>query len=55
MPKQYNKRLIDLFTKYASSIGWMLFGHLHTDTFRVLKVFILCLLRAMVEIRNKDF
>uniref|UniRef100_A0A914KVI5 Uncharacterized protein n=1 Tax=Meloidogyne incognita TaxID=6306 RepID=A0A914KVI5_MELIC len=37
MPKQYNKRLIDLFTKYADSIGFMLFGHLHTDTFRILK------------------
>uniref|UniRef100_A0A914KT34 Sphingomyelin phosphodiesterase n=1 Tax=Meloidogyne incognita TaxID=6306 RepID=A0A914KT34_MELIC len=37
MPKQYNKRLTDLFTKYADSIGFMLFGHLHTDTFRILK------------------
>ncbi|KAL7070695.1 hypothetical protein ACQ4LE_009809 [Meloidogyne hapla] len=37
MPKQYNRKLIDLFTKYADSIGFMLFGHLHTDTFRVLK------------------
>jgi len=40
MPKQYNKRLIDLFTEYADSIGFMLFGHLHTDTFRILKVFV---------------
>ena len=39
MPKKYNRRLIDLFTRYASSIGWMLFGHLHIDTFRILKVF----------------
>ncbi|CAK5049160.1 unnamed protein product [Meloidogyne enterolobii] len=37
MEPRYNKRLIDLFTEYADSIGFMLFAHLHTDTFRILK------------------
>ena len=37
MPKKYNKRFVNLFVEYAPWIRWMLFGHLHTDTFRVLK------------------
>ncbi|KAL3076336.1 hypothetical protein niasHS_013607 [Heterodera schachtii] len=37
MSGRYNQRLYVLFVKYAPWIGWMLFGHLHTDTFRIIK------------------
>lgn len=37
MPRKYNQRLVELLVQYAPNIRWMLFGHLHTDTFRILK------------------
>jgi sphingomyelin phosphodiesterase acid-like 3 len=37
MVPQYNKRFLDITVKYASTIGWMIFGHHHTDTFHLVK------------------
>ncbi|GMS80723.1 hypothetical protein PENTCL1PPCAC_2898, partial [Pristionchus entomophagus] len=34
---EYNKRFLDITQKYASHIGWMIFGHHHTDTFHVVR------------------
>ena len=37
MSPEYNKRLLDITVKYASTIKWMIFGHHHTDTFHIVK------------------
>uniref|UniRef100_A0A914GRX9 Calcineurin-like phosphoesterase domain-containing protein n=1 Tax=Globodera rostochiensis TaxID=31243 RepID=A0A914GRX9_GLORO len=37
MSRRYNRRLYEIFVAYSPWIRWMLFGHLHTDTFRILK------------------
>ncbi|PAV56495.1 hypothetical protein WR25_00206 [Diploscapter pachys] len=34
---QYNAKFIDLIRNYSSQIGWMIFGHHHTDTFHLVK------------------
>nr|pir hypothetical protein ZK856.3 - Caenorhabditis elegans [Caenorhabditis elegans] len=34
---EYNERFLDLTVRYANSIGWMIFGHHHTDTFHLIK------------------
>ncbi|GMT11342.1 hypothetical protein PFISCL1PPCAC_2639, partial [Pristionchus fissidentatus] len=34
---EYNKRFLDITKKCASNIGWMIFGHHHTDTFHVVR------------------
>jgi hypothetical protein len=39
MPDKYNWPLVNILAKYAKWIRWLLFGHNHTDTFRVIKVF----------------
>ncbi|VDN26115.1 unnamed protein product [Gongylonema pulchrum] len=37
MVPEYNQRFIDITVKYARTIGWMIFGHHHTDTFHIIK------------------
>ncbi|KAL3125098.1 hypothetical protein niasHT_000370 [Heterodera trifolii] len=37
IPQKYNQKLVDLLVEYAPQIGWIFFGHYHTDTFRVIK------------------
>ncbi|CAD6195385.1 unnamed protein product [Caenorhabditis auriculariae] len=34
---EYNEKFLNLTTRYANSIGWMIFGHHHTDTFHLIK------------------
>ncbi|EFP11024.1 hypothetical protein CRE_30703 [Caenorhabditis remanei] len=34
---EYNERFLNLTIRYANSIGWMIFGHHHTDTFHLIK------------------
>ncbi|PIC27211.1 hypothetical protein B9Z55_019537 [Caenorhabditis nigoni] len=34
---EYNERFLNLTVRYANSIGWMIFGHHHTDTFHLIK------------------
>ncbi|CAB3396898.1 unnamed protein product [Caenorhabditis bovis] len=34
---EYNERFLNLTVRYAKTIGWMLFGHHHTDTFHIVK------------------
>ncbi|CAI5450620.1 unnamed protein product [Caenorhabditis angaria] len=34
---EYNERFLNITVRYANSIGWMLFGHHHTDTFHLIK------------------
>ncbi|CAJ0577011.1 unnamed protein product, partial [Mesorhabditis spiculigera] len=33
----YNDRLLALVERFSSSVGWMLFGHHHTDTFHIIR------------------
>ncbi|MFH4973541.1 hypothetical protein AB6A40_000250 [Gnathostoma spinigerum] len=37
MVPRYNQRLINITVKYAKTIGWMIFGHHHSDTFHIIK------------------
>uniref|UniRef100_A0AC35THM5 Metallophos domain-containing protein n=1 Tax=Rhabditophanes sp. KR3021 TaxID=114890 RepID=A0AC35THM5_9BILA len=37
MTPDYNQHFIDITVKYSDVIKWMIFGHHHTDTFRLLK------------------
>ncbi|KAL3121262.1 hypothetical protein niasHT_000415 [Heterodera trifolii] len=37
IPQKYNQKFVDLLVEYAPQIGWIFFGHYHTDIFRVIK------------------
>ncbi|VDM98756.1 unnamed protein product [Thelazia callipaeda] len=39
MEPEYNQHLIDITIKFANTIGWMLFGHHHSDTFHIVTDF----------------
>ncbi|CAJ0946364.1 unnamed protein product, partial [Mesorhabditis belari] len=37
MTPYYNNQFLAILEKYSSNVGWMIFGHHHTDTFHVVR------------------
>lgn len=37
LKKNYNEKMLDLIVEYAPWTNWLIFGHLHTDTFRIVR------------------